>query len=112
VSDSPYRENLTDDQLETLEKAAFLVINARNEAAAILRRSGVEPEQVPDFGWFGSPCGVILPPPPQNHPCGCSNYTGDGGLCLTSYVDFTGPDFGTGPPRRTCEHLPSQHLPT
>ncbi len=110
MSPFPYPENLTDEQSETLEKAAFLIIKARNDAAAMLMRSEVEP--VPEHGWFGNPCGALLPPPPQNHFCGCRNYKGDGGPCLTTFTDFTGPDFGTGSPVRTCEHPPSQHLAT
>ncbi len=106
----PYPENLSEEQSNALDEAAFLVIKARGEAAAVMIRSGLEPP--PDQGWFGSPCGVILPPPPPNHFCGCGNYTGDGGPCLTRYKDFTGPDFGSGPPIRTCEHRPSEHLPT
>jgi hypothetical protein len=110
MSEFPYPRDLTDEQSETLEKAVFLVINARNEAAAMLMRSGVEPP--PEGGWFGTPCGAMLPPPPQHHRCGCRNYTGDGGPCLTTFTDFTGPDIGSGPPRRTCGHRPSQHLET
>jgi hypothetical protein len=110
VSAFPDPEDLTDEQSETLEKAAFLVINGRNEAAAMLMRSGVEP--VPDQGWFGSPCGAMLPPPPEHHFCGCGNYQGDGGPCLTRYRDFTGPDIGAGSPIRTCGHRPSEHFVT
>jgi hypothetical protein len=69
-------------QSKILEQAAFLVINARNEADATLKRSGFDP--VPDMGWFGSPCGV----------CGCNRYTGDSGPCPTRFTDFLGPDFG------------------
>ena len=106
----PYPENLTREQSETLESAALLIINARKEAAAMLLRSGVEPP--PDQGWFGSPCGASLPPPPQHHHCGCPDYKGDGGPCLSTFLDFTGPDFGTGAPRETCRHRPSQHIAT
>lgn len=110
MSTLPSSEKLTDEQSDTLERAAYKVINARNEATAMLTRSGVEP--VPEQGWFGNPCGASLPPPPQHHRCGCRNYTGDGGPCLATYIDFTGPDFGSGPPRRTCGHRASQHLET
>lgn len=105
-----FPQNLTDRQSESLEKAALLIINARKEAAAMLERSGVE--SPPEGGWFGSPCGASLPPPPQHHHCGCRNYTGEGGPCTTQYRDFTGPDFGSGAPLRTCGHLPSQHVET
>jgi Family of unknown function (DUF6422) len=103
-------KNLTEEQSKALEKAALLIINARKEAAAMLTRAGAESS--PDTGWFGSPCGASLPPPPQHHRCGCRNYTGDGGPCETTYIDHTGPDLGTGSPRRTCGHLPSDHLET
>jgi hypothetical protein len=106
----PSSEDLTDDQSSSLERAAFMVIKARSEATAILLQSGLRP--VPEHGWFGNPCGAMLPPPPVHHFCGCKNYTGDGGPCLTTYIDFTGPDFGSGPPRRTCGHRPSQHVET
>lgn len=99
----------TVEQSEALEKAAFLIVNARAEAASMLERSGFD--DVP-HGPFGSPCGVTLPAPPANHRCGCRNYKGSGGACTSSFIDFTGPDFGDGPPRRTCGHGPSRHLET
>jgi uncharacterized protein DUF6422 len=105
----PRREDLTDEQAETLEKAAYLVLSANNEASAMLRASGVE--LPPDSGLFVGPCGRRLPPPPQNHFCGCPNYSGDGGLCLTRFEDHTGPDFGSGSPLVTCQHPASEHLP-
>jgi hypothetical protein len=95
---SPFPEGLTGEQYEVLEKAAFSIISARKEAAAMLRRAGVE--EPPDAGWFGSPCGVSG--------CPCSNYTGDGSTCLTR----TTHDPGATPPFRTCGHRASQHLPT
>jgi hypothetical protein len=110
MSKLPSPEDLTGEQLEALERAAFLVINARNEAGAMLARAGVE--SPPDSGWFGSPCGAMIDPPPPHHHCSCMNYTGDGGPCVTRYTDLTGPDLGSGPPTRTCGHRPSQHLPT
>ena len=103
-------EPLTREQSEAYEEAAYEIIKARNEATARLARLGLEP--VPEFGWFGNPCGASLPPPPHPHPCGCRNYTGNGGPCSSRYIDLTGPDFGTGPPTRTCGHRPSQHVPT
>ncbi|WP_371833312.1 DUF6422 family protein [Ferirhizobium litorale] len=103
-------EELSKEQSEAVEKAAYHIIKARQEADGMLVRAGMEP--VPEGGWFGCPCGVTLPPPPQNHRCGCRNYTGDGGPCRTRYVDFTGPDLGSGPPTATCRHMPSQHLET
>jgi hypothetical protein len=105
-----YQEDLTDEQSKTLEKAAFLVVNARTEAVSMLTEAGIEP--VPEPGWFGSPCGATLPPPPSNHRCGCRDYKGNGGACSSQFTDFTGPDLGDGSPTRTCGHLPSQHLET
>jgi hypothetical protein len=111
MSEFPYPEGLTDEQSEMLERAAYLIIKARNEAAAMMMRSRVEPP--PDEGgWWGNPCGATFPPPPQHNHCGCRNYTGDGGPCLSQFIDFTGPDFGDGPPKVTCRHRPSQHLKT
>jgi hypothetical protein len=103
-------EGLTEEQSQTLEQAALLIINARKEAAAMLTRSGMR--ELPERGWWGTPCGMTLPPPPAGHRCGCRDYTGDGGPCLSTYIDHTGPDLGTGGPRRTCGHLPSQHVET
>jgi hypothetical protein len=96
-------QNLNDEQAEELERAALVIINARREADAILARMKVEPP--PDGGWFGSPCGASLPPPPQHHRCGCRNYTGPGGRCRTQYRDASGS-------LKTCGHLPSEHLET
>jgi hypothetical protein len=110
MSDSPSPDKLTDEQIDAINAAAYSIIKARKEAVAMLARSGVE--HPPEMGWFGSPCGAQLPSPPANHYCGCRDYTGDGGICLTTYLDFTGPDFGGGPPRRTCRHRPYQHRQT
>jgi hypothetical protein len=63
VSKLPYPEDLTSEQSEALESAAFSVITARNEAAAMLARAGVEPP--PEGGWLGSPCGATLEGPPE-----------------------------------------------
>jgi hypothetical protein len=90
-------EKLTDEQRETLEKAAYTVIKARQEAAAMLARAGVAP---PAIGWFGSRCGVPG--------CGCTNYTGDGCPCLSPVTT----DPGASPPGRSCGHRPSQHRET
>ncbi|WP_429225944.1 DUF6422 family protein [Inquilinus ginsengisoli] len=109
--DLPSKDERTAEQADAIEQAAMLIINARNEAAALLARAGMQP---PDSGWWGSPCGVTLPPPPQDHRCGCRNYTGDGGPCRTRYADATGPDTGTGSgwPTARCGHLPSEHVET
>jgi Family of unknown function (DUF6422) len=105
---SKLAKHLTEAQSEALERAAYLVIKAHQEAATILSRAGVEMD--PDSP-FSSRCSKKLPPPPQNHFCGCTGYKGDGrSPCINSYLDFTGPDFGEGPPRRTCGHMPSAHV--
>ena len=98
MSKSPCPEDLTGEQSEALERAALLVISARNDAAAMLARAGVE--LPPESGWFGSPCGV--------RGCPCRNYTGDGCPCLTR----TTLDPGASPPLYACGHRPSQHLET
>ncbi|WP_354490974.1 DUF6422 family protein [Mesorhizobium robiniae] len=96
------REDLTVEQSEVLEKAAFLIISARKEAAAMLARASV---QLPDDGFgFGSPCHAHI----EGHGnCGCPDYTGDGGTCLTLVT--VDPGF---PPVRSCGHPPSKHLST
>jgi hypothetical protein len=96
------REDLTAEQSEVLEKAAFLIISARKEAAAMLARAGVH---LPDDGFgFGSPCHAHI----EGHGnCGCHDYKGDGGPCLTRVtVDVAFPPF------RSCGHPPSKHLST
>jgi hypothetical protein len=103
VSKYPSLENLTREQSEVLEKGAFLIISARKEAAAMLRRAGVE---LPEDGFgFGSPCHAHI----EGHgECGCPDYEGDGGTCLTRVTV----DPGTSPPLRSCGHPPSKHLGT
>jgi Family of unknown function (DUF6422) len=98
MTKSPYPENLTAEQSEALEKAALLIITARNEAAAMLARAGVELPGGPS----GSPCMAMAD---VGRPCGCNNYKGDGGTCLT--LTTTDPGF---PPSRSCGHLASQHV--
>ena len=100
--------DLTDEQSAALDKAAFLIISARNEAAEVLTRSRMEP--VPEEGWFGSPCHATLPFPPHP-PCGCRNYKGDGGPCTTM---IRVPETGEGSlhPLVPCGHRPSQHIET
>ena len=94
----PFPENLTGEQSEALERAALVVITARNEANAILARSGVE--SPPEMGWFNNRCAVIG--------CPCNDYSGDGCPCLTR----TTLDPGASPPYRSCGHKPSQHVRT
>ena len=95
-------ENLTREQSEVLEKAAFLIISARAEAAAMLARA-----EVPDDGFgFGSPCHAHIE---GFGDCPCTKYTGDGGPCLTR----TTLDVGATPtPHRSCGHPPSKHFST
>lgn len=101
MSKYPSPENLTREQSEALEKAALLIISARKEAAAMLARAGV-----PDDGFgFGSPCFAHI----EGHgECPCSDYTGDGGTCLTRITV----DPGASPPLRSCGHPPSKHFST
>ncbi|MEU3760072.1 DUF6422 family protein [Streptomyces albogriseolus] len=87
-------EDLTDEQSEVLEKAMFLLISAKREAAEMLTRAEIAP--LPD-GPFRSPCEF----------CACSDYNGDGGDCQTRVF---GPG-GSGPDS-TCGHAPSDHLET
>jgi|SRR5580692_3280188 hypothetical protein len=99
MSKLPPLENLTDEQSQAVEKAAFLILSAQKQAAEMLVRAGV-----PRNGWFGSPCKAHIEGVGQ---CPCSNYTGDGGLCMTKIsVDPAVPPFDP------CNHPPSKHLPT
>ncbi|WP_352681587.1 DUF6422 family protein [Mesorhizobium sp. M0601] len=98
----PSREGLTREQSEALEKAAFLIISARKEAAALLARAGVT---LPDDGFgFGNPCNAHIE---AHGNCPCNDYTGDGGPCLTQTTLDT-----AFPPSRSCGHPPSKHLST
>ena len=94
-------ENLTGKQSEALENAAFSVIKARKEATAMLARVGI-----PDDGFgFGSPCFAHI----EGHGrCPCSDYTGDGGTCLTRITI----DPGSSPPHSSCGHKASKHFST
>jgi hypothetical protein len=93
-------EDLTREQSETLEKAAFSIIKARKEAAAMMARAGLP------NGWFGSPCIAHIEGFGR---CPCSDYSGDGGPCLTRTTLDPG---ATPTPLRSCGHPPSKHLPT
>ena len=64
---------------EILNAAAMHIIDARKEAATMLRRAGVE---LPDTGGFTSACTGITAPGVR---CGCDEYTGDGGECRTRF---------------------------
>jgi Family of unknown function (DUF6422) len=100
MSKFPSPEDLTREQSEVLEKAAFLIISARNKAAAMLERAGVHLPSGP----FGSPCHARI----DGHvDCPCNKYTGDGGPCLTLVT--IDPAF---PPFRSCGHPPTKHLDT
>ena len=103
MSKYPFPENLSGEQSEVLEKAAFLIISARKEATAMLARAGVE---LPEDGFgFGTPCHANI----EGHgDCPCSRYTGDGGPCLTRITI----DAGASPPGRSCGHSPSKHFST
>jgi hypothetical protein len=95
-------EDLTAEQSEVLEKAAYLIISARKEAAAMMARAGVK---LPDDGFgFGNPCQAHI----EGHTnCPCPEYTGEGEPCRTRVtVDVASPPF------RSCGHKPSEHLPT
>ena len=95
-------KNLTAEQSEVLEKASFLMIKARKEAVAMLSRAGVT---VPDDGFgFGSPCHAHIE---GFRDCPCSDYSGDGGTCLTRITVDT-----SSPPLRSCGHPPSKHFST
>ena len=97
-----YPEDLTAEQAAALEKAMFLIINARKEAGVMLSRAGV---LLPDDGFgFGSPCHAHIE---GFGDCPCSDYTGDGGPCLTRTT--LDPHF---PPVRSCGHPPSKHFST
>jgi hypothetical protein len=94
-------ENLTREQSEAVEKAAFLILTAQKEAKATLARA-----DVPDDGFgFGSPCEAHIE---GFGKCPCSDYSGDGGPCLTRVTL----DPGATPPLRACGHPPSKHLST
>jgi Family of unknown function (DUF6422) len=97
-------DELTEEQADALDKAALHVINARKEAAEMLRGSGVEPR---DSGLLG-PCSMLVLTPRPPHTCGCDVYVGvDGGPFRTR---FQGPDLGSGPITITCNHPEAAHI--
>jgi hypothetical protein len=102
VSKFPSPENLTREQSEAVEKAAYLLLSAQKEAKAMLARAGI-----PDDGFgFGSPCNAHI----EGHGnCPCSDYSGDGGPCLTR---ITLDPIATPVPHRSCGHPASKHLST
>ena len=97
-------DDLTVEQAEALNQAALYIVNARKEAAEMLRRVGIEPP-LP-----GAPaqCGAVLTSPPPPRACSCNQYLGvEGGPCRTR---FTGPDLGEGPILITCQHPEDAHI--
>lgn len=92
---------LSKEQSEAVERAAYLIIKARQEAAEILQRAGIE---LPEDGGFGTPCSGHFD---AGLPCGCNKYTGEGEPCRTRVTTDSG-----FPPTRGCGHKPSEHLPT
>ncbi|MFD3947539.1 DUF6422 family protein [Streptomyces sp. NPDC058579] len=78
---SPTLDKLTDDQRGALDDASLLVISARQDAAALLRRAGLEWDDDDDF--FGSRC----------RQCRCSEFDGNGRVCR----------------RSSCRHSAAQH---
>jgi hypothetical protein len=94
-------ENLTGQQSEALEKAAFLIISARKEAAAVLARAGVP---FPDDE-FGTSCHAHIE---AFGTCPYTNYMGDGGTCLNRITL----DPGASAPFRSCGHPASKHSST
>lgn len=102
MSNILYRKDLTAEQLAAVDKAAFVIIKARKEAAEMLVRAGLEIP--PEDHWFGNPCTGMAD---ELHPCPCKNYTGDGGPCLTRTTTDSG-----FPPSTVCGHRAIEHLPT
>ena len=93
-----------DPKLEILNAAAMHIIDARKEAATMLRRAGVE---LPDTGGFTSACTRITAPGVR---CGCDEYTGDGGECRTRFADHSEGDFGTETALVECNHPALEHF--
>jgi hypothetical protein len=81
MSEYATKQQLSDEQSQTLEQAALLIIKARREAGEILRRADI---QGFDDDFFGSKC----------RQCDvCSEFVGDGEVCE----------------RSTCRHNASRH---
>jgi hypothetical protein len=96
-------EDFTPEQSEAYEHAAFSIIKARKEAAAMMTRAGLPND------WFGRPCAARIDGPGFFGNCPCSDYKGDGGPCETMItIDPEAPN----PPFVNCGHPPSKHLPT
>jgi len=107
-------DDLDAKQKAVLDRAAFVLIQARDEADAILREVGIE---LPDNP-FASPCqgtfdqdDLFTSPPHGDSDCACARYKGDGiRPCINTFVNPYGANFGAGVPRRKCGHLPGAHF--
>jgi hypothetical protein len=100
-------DSLSAEQSAKFEEAAYLVIKARQQAAAMLEEAGVKLDLDPSP--FASKCGARLAPPPPHRFCGCDGYKGDGGPCINLFRDPNAPGFDEGVPLRQCGHRPSDH---
>ncbi|MFJ3584411.1 DUF6422 family protein [Streptomyces sp. NPDC090127] len=104
---SHLNDGLDDEQVRALREAAQLIKQARDKAAELLARSGIDPRVVAvgslDF------CTVVESKGPPARTCGCPGFRGDPDFCFSQYQDFTGPDIGAGAIIRICGHPRSAH---
>lgn len=105
------KNELDANQQEALERAAYLLIRAHEDAEAILRANGIEvpdnPRASPCQGSF-DPHDAFTSPPHGAADCACPRYKGNGGPCINTFISFDSP--GEGAPRRKCGHPPSAHF--
>ena len=111
-----FKKELDENQEAAVERAAYVLIRAQEDAAEILRQHGIALPDNPDNP-FASPCqGSFNPhdgftsPPSGPVACACPRYRGDGGPCINTFISVDGPGGAGGPPRRKCGHPPSAHF--
>jgi hypothetical protein len=98
VAESVPYEELTAEQAEILDNAALLVIEARQQAAAMLDDAGI----VRRDDWLVSPCEGKF----DGSPCPCSHYRGPG-LCRTRIAP---PGVPLEDSTSSCRHPQGMHV--
>jgi hypothetical protein len=97
-------EDLTTEQAKTLDGAALLVINARQQAATMLDDAGIVHVDEAGDSMFGSPCTGTF----DSSPCPCSDYSGPG-PCQTRIAP---PGVPLQDSTARCSHRAILHLPS
>lgn len=81
-------DGLDDERVQALREAARLVGRARDEAAEVLARSGIDPGVASRVSLEF--CAAVQSPGPPLRTCGCPGFRGDSDFCFSQYQDFAG----------------------